>query len=85
MSPILRRNPPRWREFSGRRQGHFGDVSAKKSPLKGMKTGRGRGDGGVEKGYKKGPQQRIATALSGVIIQQILCASYFRRYHSIAE
>ena len=30
-------------------------------------------------GNKKGPQQRIATALSGVIICQTLCASYFRR------
>ena len=37
---------------------------------------------GWKKGYKKGPQQRIATALSGVIIQQILCASYFRRYQT---
>ena len=35
--------------------GYFGDVSAKKSPLKGKKLGRGQGNGGVEKGYKKGP------------------------------
>ena len=38
-------------------------------------NGEGPGDDGVEKGNKIGPQQRIATALSGVIIQEILCAS----------
>lgn len=31
-------------------------------------------------GNKKGPQQQIATALSGVSICKTLCASYFRRY-----
>jgi len=62
--------------------GDGNDVYCVEIPLKGRKTGRGQGDDGVEKCNKKGPQQRCATALMGVIIQQILCASYFRRYHN---
>lgn len=50
--------------------GDFYDVVCEEIPLKGKKTGRGRVDVRVEKGYKKGPQQRIATALSGVIIRE---------------
>jgi hypothetical protein len=37
-----------------------------------------------EKWIQKGPQQRIATALSSVIIREILCASKKRRYYSIS-
>ncbi len=62
--------------------GDDGDSYCVEIPLKGRKTGRGRGDDGVEKGYKNGLQQRMLQPVSGVIIQQILCASYFRRSHN---
>ena len=66
----------RWREFSGGCPGDDCDSYCVEIPPEREENRAGPGGNGrVEKGNKKGPQQRIATALSGVIIREILCAS----------
>ena len=63
----------RWREFSGGCPGDDCDSYCVEIPPEREENRAGPGGNGrVEKGNKKGPQQRIATALSGVIIREIL-------------
>ena len=52
---------------------------AEEFPLKVMKLGRRLRGWMGKNSNKKEPQQRIAAALLGAIIQKTLCAPYFRR------
>ena len=79
-----RRMPLFWGEFGGI-EGENGVPCTEEIPLKGTESGSCGGGRTGENRNKKRPQQRIAAALLGAIIQKILCSPYFRRHHSIFE
>ena len=63
--------------WTGRISGNF---PPKDPPERGEKERRP----GAKMSTKKDPQRFTASPLSGAIIRETSCSSYFRRYHSIS-